>query len=562
MANLPTDMELEQAESQRNATRTPSPQLTPCEQLKYNKAQLAKMETFRRCKQACVDALMMMPDHHPDEPFYVRALTELHDIEEAMALAVSTHFNNLENSGPVANENPNGSNNSASQNAPQNQLPPPIMLFVEKNYKAQMAAITKAFPKIRSRLTDNWKEAIIFPIKKPGKDFRLASSYRPISLLSTIGKLTESIILHRLKNFINENNILNPNQYGFTNKLSTLHPLLRLTENISEGFQKKKSTGAVFLDIQKAFDHVWINGLTFKLITFKIPHPLIHLIHSYLTNRSFRIRINETLSNEHSVSAGCPQGSLLGPLLFNLYITDIPDYSLTKINLYADDTAIHATYKKLETISFALNKHLLLLQNFYDKWKISINVEKSTAIIFTKKQSLPPPIIMYNTQIPWSQEAKYLGIIFDTHLTWKQHIYYVRDKFRKIMFKLYPLIGRNSHLSIENKVLLYTAVMRPILAYACPVWGYAAKTNINILDTLQNSLIRMIVKAIRYMRNDDIRNALKIKSFKSHIQNIAINFFNDLEATNNINMQNLSQYTPNDNTKRPRRILLDSYNPP
>ncbi|GFV49438.1 probable RNA-directed DNA polymerase from transposon X-element [Trichonephila clavipes] len=407
-----------------------------------------------------------------------------------------------------------------------------------------------------------WKEAIIFPINKPGKDPHLGSSYRPISLLSTIGKLTESIILHRLKNDINENNVLNPNQYGFTNKFSTLHPLLKLTENISEGFQKNCSRAFLFLDNQKAFDRVWINGLTFKLITFKIPPPLIHLIHSYLTNRSFRIRINETLSNEHSVSAGCPQDSLLGPLLFNLYINDIPDYSLTKINLYADDTAIHATYKKLETISFALNKHLLHLQNFFDKWKISINVEKSTAIIFTKKQSLPPPIIMYNKQIPWSQEAKYLGIIFDTHLTWKQHIYYVRDKFRKIMFKLYPLIGRNSYLSIENKVLLYTAVMRPILAYACPVWGYAAKTNINILDTLQNSLIRMIVKATRYMRNDDIRNALKINSFKSHIQNIAINFFNDLEATNNINMQSLSHYTPNDKTKRPRRILLDSYNPP
>ncbi|GFX03202.1 nucleic-acid-binding protein from transposon X-element [Trichonephila clavipes] len=175
MANLPTDMELELAESQRNATRTPSPQLTPCEQLKYSTAQLAKMETFRSCKQACVDALMMKPDHHPDEPFYVRAVTELQDIEEAMTLAIvlentvndelnlsqnkfelpqGAHFNNLEDSGPVENENnPNGSKNSASQNAPQTQLPPPIMLFVEKNYKAQMAAITKAFPKIRSRLT-------------------------------------------------------------------------------------------------------------------------------------------------------------------------------------------------------------------------------------------------------------------------------------------------------------------------------------------------------------------------------------------------------------------------
>ncbi|GFY21647.1 uncharacterized protein TNCV_1167921 [Trichonephila clavipes] len=93
-----------------------------------------------------------------------------------------------------------------------------------------------------------------------------------------------------------------------------------------------------------------------------------------------------------------------------------------------------------------------------------------------------------------------------------------------------------------------------------PVWGYAAKTNINILDTLQSSLIRMIVKATRCMRNDDIRNALKITSFKSHIQKIAINFFDDLPATYNYNMQSLVPYIPNDNSKRPRRIL-DSYNP-
>ncbi|GFT98655.1 uncharacterized protein TNCV_1901361 [Trichonephila clavipes] len=164
MANLPSDMELELALSQQNSTRTPSPQpqLTTCEQLKYNKAQLAKMETFRRYKQACVDALMMMPDHYPEEPFYVRALTELQDVEETMALA-GAQINNLENTGPVASGSNlasprevttnNGSNNSANQNAPQNQLPPPIMLFIEENYKVQMAVITKEFPKIRSRLT-------------------------------------------------------------------------------------------------------------------------------------------------------------------------------------------------------------------------------------------------------------------------------------------------------------------------------------------------------------------------------------------------------------------------
>ncbi|GFW43760.1 probable RNA-directed DNA polymerase from transposon X-element [Trichonephila clavipes] len=358
------------------------------------------------------------------------------------------------------------------------------------------------FPKI-------WKEAIIFPILKPGKSKNNPASYRPISLLSTLSKITESIILTRLKNIININNIINPNQYGFTNKLSTLHPLLNLTEAISEGFQRKKSTGAVFLDIQKAFDRVWLTGLTFKLITYNIPPPLICLLHSYNSDRSYQVRVKDTLSNTKNICCGVAQGSLLGPLLFNLYINDIPDYSLTKLNMFADDTAVHTTYKRISSVTYALNKHLKLLEKYYDQWKISINVEKSAAVIFTKKRKLPPPPTMYNTTIPWSQSTKYLGIIFDKNLTWRTHIQHTRNKFRKIMFKLYPLIGRNSELSRDNKVLLFTAVMRPILAYGCPVWGYAAKTNINILDTLQNSTIRMI-----------------------------------------------------DNTKRPRRILLDSYNPP
>ncbi|GFX97622.1 RNA-directed DNA polymerase from mobile element jockey [Trichonephila clavipes] len=193
--------------------------------------------------------------------------------------------------------------------------------------------------------------------------------------------------------------------------------------------------------------------------------------------------------------------------------------------MYADDTAVHTTFKRITSVTFALNKHLKLLENYYDRWKISINVEKSAAVLFTKNVKIPPPPKMYNTTIPWSQ-------------------------------------SRNSDLSRNNKVLLYTAVMRPILSYGCPVWGYAAKTNINILDTLQNSTIRMIVKASRYMRNDDIRKAIKIKSFKFYIQKIAKKFFNSLQFTNNSNMINLNTYTPHDSTKRPRRILLDSYNPP
>ncbi|GFW92003.1 probable RNA-directed DNA polymerase from transposon X-element [Trichonephila clavipes] len=252
-----------------------------------------------------------------------------------------------------------------------------------------------------------WKEAIIFPILKPGKNKNIPSSYRPISLLSTLSKIIESIILTRLKEFLYTNNIINPNQYGFTNKLSTLHPLLNLTEAISEGFQSKKSTGAVFLDIQKAFDRVWLSGLTYKLINYNIPPSLVFLLHSYNSNRSYQVRVKDTLSTTNFINCGVAQGSLLGPLLFNLYINDIPEYSLTKLNMYADDTAVHTTFKRITSVTFALNKHLKLLEKYYDRWKISINVEKSAAILFTKKRKIPPPPKMYNTTIPWSQTLRH-----------------------------------------------------------------------------------------------------------------------------------------------------------
>ncbi|GFV52205.1 RNA-directed DNA polymerase from mobile element jockey [Trichonephila clavipes] len=232
-----------------------------------------------------------------------------------------------------------------------------------------------------------WKEAIIFPILKPGKNKNIPSSYRPISLLSTLSKIAESIILTRLKDFLYTNNIINPNQCGFTNKLSTLHPLLNLTEAISEGFQSKKSTGAVFLDIQKAFDRVWLTELTYKLINYNIPPPLVFLLHSYNSNRSYQVRVKDTLSTTKFINCGVAQGSLLGPLLFNLFINDIPEYTLTKLNMYADDTAVHTTFKRISSVTFALNKHLKLLEKYYDRWKISINVEKSAAVLFTKKNA-------------------------------------------------------------------------------------------------------------------------------------------------------------------------------
>ncbi|GFV61301.1 RNA-directed DNA polymerase from mobile element jockey [Trichonephila clavipes] len=174
----------------------------------------------------------------------------------------------------------------------------------------------------------------------------------------------------------------------------------------------------------------------------------------------------------------------------------MPTHPQTSTNIYADDTVTLATFKNHKTITLALNNHLYLLQNFFDKWKIKINVDKTVAVLFTRRKTPPTPPTLYSTQLQWSQTTKYLGLILDKKLTWKQHLTHKRDKFRKALRALYPLIGWNSELNMYNKILLYTAVLRPILTYGSPVWGYAADSNIKTSRLLRTRLFVISLKQI------------------------------------------------------------------
>ncbi|GFV05286.1 RNA-directed DNA polymerase from mobile element jockey [Trichonephila clavipes] len=181
---------------------------------------------------------------------------------------------------------------------------------------------------------------------------------RPISLLPVLSKLAEKVILARLNDHLERENILIPEQHGFRPRLSTSHQLLRVVEFIKEGNNKDECTAAVFLDIQKAFDRVWHTGLLFKLITYKIPPPLIYLLNSYISDRSFTVKINRTFSQLKKINAGVAQGSILAPTLFNLYVNDIIKNSNTIICMYADDTAILSRHRNLDTLVENINEHL------------------------------------------------------------------------------------------------------------------------------------------------------------------------------------------------------------
>ncbi|GFX63402.1 probable RNA-directed DNA polymerase from transposon X-element [Trichonephila clavipes] len=397
-----------------------------------------------------------------------------------------------------------------------------------------------------------WPFGLLYKMPEPIKRDR---PYYQIKL-STANKLAEKIISTRLNDFLETNKILIPEQHGFRSRLSTTHQLLRVVEYIKEGNNMGQCTAAVFLDIQKAFDRVWHTGLLFKLINYNIPTPLILLLKSYISNRTFTVKINRTYSQTRSISAGIAQGSILGPVLFNLYVNDILKSTKTMLCMYADDTAILSRHKNLNTLVENINEHLAHLEIWFSVWKIALNSSKTEAVFFS--QRVPPPeITLQNQRIPWSHHTKYLGVYLDKTLTFRQHITQIRTKFKNVTHKYYSLICRKSNLSRRNKLLIYTLILKPLLTYAAPVWGHAARTNINLLESSQNLIIRQILDAHWYMRNIDLRRNFNIPTIRQTIRKISTKFFNTVDEHDCPSIQDIPNYYSHFSVRRPRDVLVN-----
>ncbi|GBM29798.1 putative RNA-directed DNA polymerase from transposon X-element, partial [Araneus ventricosus] len=338
----------------------------------------------------------------------------------------------------------------------------------------------------------SWKTAVVVPIYKKGKNPQAPDSYRPISLLSSLSKIAESIILSRLEDETEHK--LTPYQFGFRKGLSTTEQLLRMVEHIREGFCNKIDTAAVFIDIAKAFDRVWIDGLLYKMHKLKITRKLILLLQSYLKGRSFVVRVGKELSTPRLTEAGVVQGSRLGPHCFNIFINDICQMPDTEICLFADDTAILSSGATAEATMTSLNNHLTELGRWLIKWKIKVNSDKCQAVYFSRKQSLPPPPKIFRRVIPWREETKYLGITLDKKLTFESHFAKITSDFKQARAQLKPLIGKDSKLSLDTRLLIYKSLLRPLISYACPVWLAAANNYIKSLDRAQNVTIRRITR--------------------------------------------------------------------
>lgn len=330
------------------------------------------------------------------------------------------------------------------------------------------------------------------------------SSYRPISLLSSLSKLLERILLKRLNKHIDDNDLIPNHQFGFRKAHSTTQQLYRVTRLVKMNLARHKSTGMTTLDIEKAYDTTWHDGLIHKMLKFKFPLPLIKIIKSFLSNRYFYVQIYGENSSQFLIPAGLPQGSSLSPSLYNLYTSDLKVPRNTTIAQFADDTAIITSHSRAQPIINTIEESFKAISQYYFQWKIKINESKSKSIFFTRRRAkrfLPHrKLQLNNNEIPWSNSIKYLGMELDKKLTYSKHIGCTKLKALSYIRILYPFINRKSKLNFGNKLLIFKNIFHPMLLYASPVWGNCSNTHLHTLQTTQNKILKLILNKPFYYK--------------------------------------------------------------
>lgn len=338
-----------------------------------------------------------------------------------------------------------------------------------------------------------WKTAKVVPVRKANATPTMVQSYRPISLLSSLNKILEKLVLSRLNEWCTRNDVLPAEQFGFRAKHSATHQAARLAHTIARYKENHRSVGAVSLDVASAFDSVWHHGLLFKLLDRDLDHHIIRLIANWLKNRKFFVQVGHHRSRLHAIDAGCPQGSSLSPHLFNIFTADLrpPD---CEVFMFADDVTLVAEGLQHRRISRRLNEALEYVDNYYDTWHMKLNHNKTAATFFPldrKKRRVPVrPLTFAGHNVEFSRELKYLGVIFDDRLSFKPHVISARKRIINATNSLRPMLGRNSKLNIANKRLLITQIIMPVGLYSSPIWAGALQSHIIYLR-------RQITRAIK-----------------------------------------------------------------
>uniref|UniRef100_A0A8C1JD21 Reverse transcriptase domain-containing protein n=1 Tax=Cyprinus carpio TaxID=7962 RepID=A0A8C1JD21_CYPCA len=339
-----------------------------------------------------------------------------------------------------------------------------------------------------------WKKAIVAPIFKSGDNYEV-SNYRPISILPVFSKVAEKIVLEQLTSHLNTIEAgLHCMQFGFRVNYSTETATLHLIEQIKSKVDKGGFVGTIFLDLRKAFDTVNHTVLLSKLSTFQFSSEALAWVSSYLSNREQCVKIKWGKSCDLHYTMGVPQGSVLGPLLFSLYINDLPQQCEgIQVQMYADDTVIFTYAKTAESAAEKLKAATEKITQWLEQSCLSLNISKTKGFFFSKTNVKPPDvdICINGEKIEIVNEFNYLGIILDSNLSFKKHI---KKMVRNIKHNMANFRQIRQCLSFDVAKALMYATFFAHMSYCLTCWGKAGDTVIKPLKSLNKQALKILDK--------------------------------------------------------------------
>ena len=355
------------------------------------------------------------------------------------------------------------------------------------------------------KLPTQWKMANVTAVHKGG-ELDLPNNYRPISLTSIPCKMLEHIVLHHLNQELDK--VLHNRQHGFRQTMSCETQLCATYNDLAKSAEATKSTHAVTLDFKKAFDKVPHDLLMEKVRNISNLHPiLINWIQDFLTNRKQRVIRKGASSGERQVTSGVPQGSVLGPTLFLIYINDLPTAVSCQVSLYADDTLLYQEVTSENDVR-TFQSNIDAVHKWSKRWHMPFNETKCQAMSFGG-DDLKPPYRLGDVLLTWVSETKYLGVTIQSDLKFDKHIAEKTQKARKIL-------GAIKHTLFDApkdaRLLAYTSLCRPILEYADTVWDPTNKQTMHSIEMIQNNAVRYIERLKGRESVSEARDRLQLKS--------------------------------------------------
>ena len=353
----------------------------------------------------------------------------------------------------------------------------------------------------RGMYVEGWRKSVVLSFLKTGKDPTECTSYRPVSLTSTIGKLMEKIVNVRLMRTLCSKDFLNDHQFGYRKRRSTTDNLMMLQSDILHAFSRKEHLVAIFFDLEKAFDTTWRFGILKIIHQLNLKGPIAWFIRNFLSRRSFVTRIGTHVSRQRDLQQGVPQGSVLSCTLFLVAINEILSDLPTGVTglLYVDDLVIYSSSRYLPAIERRLQRAINVIENWTATHGFKFSVNKTTMVHFNRKRGpqAEPCVTLYGNRINCRASAKYLGAVFDQRLRWTEHIKELKTRATRALDVLKCVSGSKWGGDRTSLLRLYRSLIRSKLDYGCFIYWTASETMLKSLDPVHNTAIRIATGAFR-----------------------------------------------------------------